>query len=248
MMRAIGPFLLSCVVGILIAAEADVGPNVEGSIEALEELQRTEHYDPEGRDNRRDIFFDLIEKRKAEIEAARQQEDSEKDETALPGVGEIADLQRPGDDDGVYQAEEYAKQVTEKVRQKFLGQKWQQVMSDCTDYLRELKGYEAQYPDSEIIANAIHRVRNYKIQAEEKYRYELAKAEFDALNILIEGIIWSAEGDSLALINDEAKAVGVNDKVRNDAAVVVSIDRNRVDFMVVQDATNFHFQRYIEDE
>lgn len=105
-----------------------------------------------------------------------------------------------------------------------------------------------QYPKSRQIQDSISYVRNAKVQAEEKYRYEVAKAEFDALKIRVEGIIWSAEGDSLAIINNEPHALGLNDKVRNEAAVVVSIDQNRVDFMVVKDTNTFHFQRYIGDD
>ena len=87
---------------------------------------------------------------------------------------------------------------------------------------------------------------NYRHQAEEKKIYEEAREQFMALGLSVQGIIWSADQASLAIIDGEASARAVNDRVKD--CVIVNIDTNRVDFMFPYRRRKFHFQRYIDDE
>lgn len=221
--------------------------DVEGEVGTVEGASKSREFtfQPPDLDDRRDIFYDVVATQRAKEQAAalRLKKEQQDADIALTQDSGGKSIKITGPD--LPQIEEKADEALREIQDHFIARKWEKVIKLCDKHLAELNKHIETFPDSQHLKNVKQRIRNHKIQAEEKRRYELAKAEFDALGVVVEGIIWSAEGESLAIINDEPVALGVNDKVRNDAAVIVNIDSNRVDFMIVQDANTFHFQRYI---
>ena len=122
-----------------------------------------------------------------------------------------------------------------------LGRKWDDALKYCELDLKKLQSHG----DDPQIAAIIEKIKRYQTQAEEAKIYEEAQAKFDALNLRIEGILWSATG-SLAVISGEPRARAINDRVKD--CVIISIDTNRVDFLYHYNRRRFEFQRYVGED
>lgn len=244
------PYPLSAVllVGILHAlhAEATPGPEVKPPPPDVETIANQVaggySFNPPPLDERRDVFYNIVATLKAEEEVALLI----KARTDAAGKTVEPKVKTTTYEDSLAGIEEQTRVILDEIREHMRRQEWQKVIELCKRHLDRLAEFRQQYPDSEPVKQAMKQIRDQQELAVEKLRYEMAKKEFDALGLVVEGIVWSAEGQSLAIINQEERALTVNDKVRKDRAVIVSIDRNRVDFMVVHDASTFHFQRYID--
>lgn len=194
-------------------------------------------------DERRDVFYSLeqllmAEKRRAELEA----EDRAGDPTlAGPSTGPA---KAPVETDNVRQAETYAKQAVSEVEAFVRSESWERAMSTAERHLNRLRPMLEQFSDSEPLARAQTMLQQYYVLAENKKFYEEARAQFEALGLRVEGIIWSADQPSLAIIKDEPVARGINDRVKG--TVIKNIDQNRVDFMYSYRQRRFHFQLYLE--
>jgi hypothetical protein len=238
---------LTAVVGSLIGAEVEPAPVTPPKPEVAAIAEQVEGggytFSPPSLDERRDVFYNIVSVVKAETEVAAliKAKNDAAGKTAEPKIKNTSYA------DTLAGIEEQTRVILDEIREHLRRQEWQKVIDLCNRHLEKLKTFQEQYPDSEAIKLARKQIRDQLVLAEEKLRYEIAKKRFDSLGLVVEGIVWSAEGQSLAIINQEEKALAVNEKVRKDQAVIVSIDRNRVDFMVVHDASTFHFQRYIGD-
>ena len=134
-----------------------------------------------------------------------------------------------------------------EIRDYFIQERWEQAIAASEVRLEELAKLIARYPESEVLVNAQTLVRNYQAQAEEKKIYEEAKAQFEALNLRVEGIMWSGDANSLALLAGYDRPFPVNGRDAQQDWVIVNIDNSRVDFLFVYETRKFHFQRYIEE-
>ncbi len=89
-------------------------------------------------------------------------------------------------------------------------------------------------------------IKGYRDQADDALVRDKAQAAFDALNLKVEGIMWSENGSRLALIHGEPKALGVNDRVKD--CVIINIDTDRVDFRFHFNRKRFEFPRYVGED
>jgi hypothetical protein len=119
--------------------------------------------------------------------------------------------------------------------------KWEEAMKRCDGVIRGLQKYE----ENEAVRKEIERVKGFRTQAEEAKIREEAQAKFDALDLRIEGILWSPE-QSLAVISGEPRARGINERVKD--CVIINIDTNRVDFLFHYNRRRFEFQRYVGEQ
>ena len=101
-----------------------------------------------------------------------------------------------------------------------------------------------RYQKSEVLSRSVVMVRNYAQLAEEKVLYEEPEY-FNALDLRIEGIIWSEGQSSLAIIAGEPIARGVQDRVRG--TVIQAIDRNQVSSFPYN-RRKYTFLRYIGED
>jgi hypothetical protein len=202
------------------AAEADPA-KAESTLMAPEEKWI---FDP--MTGRPDIFIDL----EAEMNLKLMIIDAEKGED---GDGPIAPID-PHD-------KNWSKQQMERVESCIVAKKWDEAMKICDVSIKTLK----KKPDDEDVRQDIDKFTRYFTQAEEAKTYEEAQQKFDALDLQIEGILWSPEG-SLAVINGEPRALGRDERVKD--CVILTIDTNRVDFLFIYKRRRFEFQRYVGEE
>ena len=90
-------------------------------------------------------------------------------------------------------------------------------------------------------------MNGFRSTAREAKLNEEAEDKFNALKLEVQGIMWSADQRSLAIISGEA--FHVQDKIGDgdDAVTIVNIDPNRVDFMINHARKRFEFKRYIDN-
>ena len=196
---------------------------------------------PPREDQRRDVFYDLTK-----MIAARQRIEqlmkAPKPGTTTTEPGK----QGPKPENELQAAEQNAKQVLAQIKDSFNERQWDQVLRYIDRNYEEIRLAQERFPDSKVLNSSLTLIKNYRLQAAEKKLYEEARAQFLALGLRVDGIIWSADQPSLAVIRGEPKAVAINDRVKD--CVVVGIDTNRVDFMFPFRRRKFHFQRYIGDD
>ena len=120
------------------------------------------------------------------------------------------------------------------------------------DVVSVARGYARNYLLPRRLAEEATPARVAELQKRETQRarheaktFEEAQAKFDALDLKIEGILWSPEG-SLAVINGEPRARAVNERVKD--CVIINIDTNRVDFLFHYNRRRFEFQRYVGED
>lgn len=136
---------------------------------------------------------------------------------------------------------QYAKAQTQKVEALIVAKKWDEAIKTCDAAIKAL----SKDPDNEEARQYIEKFKRYRTQADEAKTYEEAQAKFDALDLRIEGILWSPDG-SLAVISGEPRARGVNERVKD--CVIINIDTNRVDFLFHYNRRRFEFQRYVGED
>ena len=93
---------------------------------------------------------------------------------------------------------------------------------------------------------AMASITTFRDQADDALTRDEAQAQFDALGLKIEGILWSETGTRLVILTGEAKAVGVNERVKD--CVIINIDTDRVDFRFHYKRKRFEFPRYVGED
>ncbi|MBA3684401.1 MAG: hypothetical protein H0W72_04085 [Planctomycetes bacterium] len=184
---------------------------------------------------RSDVFED-IEKR-YELEAKLREQQTQLVETGPKPSGNNP---APTGQD-VQDAVRWGGLEVEAIETYILARKWDEAMARCDSAVKRLAKFESH----EAVRDLIERIKRFRSQAEEAKAYEEAQAKFDALNLKIEGILWSPEG-SLAVISGEPRARAINDRVKD--CVIINIDTNRVDFLFHHNRRRFEFQRYVGED
>jgi hypothetical protein len=195
--------------------------------DALEQLAEEERWTFDPQISRKDIFYDLeaiLGLPNPELVNTEQNS-----KPTGPNVEELAALR------------DFGRQELSRIEGVVLGRKWDDALKYCEIDLKKLQSHG----DDPQIAAIIEKIKRYQTQAEEAKIYEEAQAKFDALNLRIEGILWSATG-SLAVISGEPRARAINDRVKD--CVIISIDTNRVDFLYHYNRRRFEFQRYVGED
>jgi hypothetical protein len=175
---------------------------------------------------RPDIFVDiqarLLAERKLETIQEKQQ-DSGYTQQAVPTAE---------------QALEWVKREIQRIESFIVNHKWDDAIKACDNGIKVLQ----RFGENTAIEKEIQRLKGYRFQAEEAKIAEEARARFDALDLRIEGILWSPD-KSLAVINGEPRAKGVNERVKD--CVIISIDTNRVEFRFIYNRRPFDFSSYV---
>ncbi len=227
----------------LAAAEGEQGSAVKDDADAAaarraEQATRYRFANPP--DDRRDVFYDLVEVLQAELTLARAAEEQEEG-------GPVAETPEIPVDPGlnaIEQAEQEARNLVSRIQTYFNEEQWEQVLREIDRKIDEVERNASRYREqSKLLPVLLQRIRNYRVQAEEKKIYEEARAQFLALELDVDGIIWAADQESLVIIHGQPKALGVDERVKS--CVITNIDVNRVDFMFPYRQRKFHFQRYI---
>lgn len=185
---------------------------------------------------RRDIFYDLEEIYSAENAlAASQRERNE------PTGSDID--QSFVEVDTIDEAIQQAGILLQKTETAIGGRRWVEAMQTADNGIALLTRLSDEQGRDQRVRDLLDRLTRYRVQAEDAKLYEEAKAEFTGLGLSVQGIMWSADQPSSAIISGEAH--GLQDRVKN--CLIVNIDTNRVDFMYVYKRRQYEFQRYIGD-
>jgi len=120
--------------------------------------------------------------------------------------------------------------------------KWDEAIKVCDQAIKKLTGY----PNNAEAVKYLQVIKGYQVQAQDALLRDEAQAAFDALNLKVEGILWSENGPRLAIISGEARALGINDRVKD--CVIINIDTDRVDFRYHYKRKRFEFPRYVGED
>ncbi len=136
----------------------------------------------------------------------------------------------------------YATAEQGRIESMMAGKKFDEAMKAADVALKRLEK-RADLPE---VQSAITRITTYRDQADEAITRNEAQAQFDALGLRIEGILWSEGGSRLAIIAGEPRALGINERVKD--CVIINIDTDRVDFRFHYKRKRFEFPRYVGED
>jgi len=185
--------------------------------------------------DRTDIFVD----REIEIDLLKRAET--KGKTDEPGLLPPLNDDRTTPQQHRDAALELIRRESLKVEGLIVARKWDETIKVCDNALKALARYRET--DAEIRKDC-ERFERFRAQAVEAKDYEEAQTAFESLDLRIEGILWSP-GGSLAVINGEPRARGINERVKD--CTIINIDTDRVDFLFHYNRKRFEFQRYVGD-
>lgn len=198
---------------------------------------------------RRDPFYSVVETLKAEQKIKEIKEGVPKDggnnpseENGPSGLPVAAADAHPTE-----AALEKARYYADRAEFELLNGKWAISITESEAGLKVLKTAEVAPQFKEQINTLNLLLNGFRTTAKDAQLNEAAEAKFNALRLEVQGIMWSADKRSLAIISGEAYFV--QDKIgdENDAVTIVNIDPNRVDFMINHQRKRFEFKRYIDN-
>ena len=223
---------------MLEAAEEVAGETVQADNESVYRFSSPPR-------DRRDIFHSVIE-----IITVERRIDQMQQEAAARADVPLEREPRPavptGEMDAQALAERDVDELVLRIRELFNAEQWDNVLRLIDRRVEQVEHHVANHPDSRALDINLNRIRNFRLQAQERKDYEEARQQFLALGIVVEGIIWDADGESMVLIKNEPRALGMNQRVRG--SVITGIDTNRVDFRFSYRRRQYHFQRYIGED
>lgn len=190
-------------------------------------------------DQRRDVFLSMVEVRRAE----RELEDIRNEGDDLVDVPDAATTAPQADADPS-DAVAWAEEAVEEVDAHLRNESWEQAMEVAQRHLERVRSFRQRFPDDPDLSRAENLLGQHYAVARDRKLYEEARAQFQALGLRIEGIIWSADEPSLAIISGEPRARAVDDRVRG--TVITAIGQNRVDFLYTHRKRRYDFQLYLE--
>lgn len=220
--------LLGLGCALLGAAEKDTSAEV-GPSAGTQAVEAGWAFDPP--QGRVDVFLDI--ERRMELEKALL----EQPESQVGGITIIPTL----DEDAIEAALEWGRREAERIDKLILARRWDEAIQACDKASAALEKYQ-EHAEIRSLRESFARARS---QAYEAKIFEEAKAQFDALGIKVEGVLWSPDG-SLAVLANEPRALRINDRTRD--TTIVNIDTNRVDFLFTYEQRRFEFQRYVGEE
>lgn len=195
--------------------------------------------------DRRDIFHSVTE-----IIAVERRIDLMQQEAAaradIPLERESRPVLPTGETDAQSLAERDVDELVLRIRELFNAEQWDNVLRLIDRRMEQVEHHVGAHPESRALEINLTRIRNFRLQAQERKDYEEARQQFLALGIVVEGIIWDADGESMVIIKGEPRALGLNQRLRG--CVITGIDTNRVDFRYSYRRRQYHFQRYIGED
>jgi hypothetical protein len=221
--------LMSSVMPIITAAEQVEKTKKPAYTSAeLLQLDQEAQWQFEPMLGRIDPFYDREALLRAEQEMRDLQEKEAQQSTAAVN---------PNADVLVYAA---AEQV--RIESLVAAQKYEEAIRTSDLALKRLEK-NADLPE---VQAAMARITTFRDQADDALTRDEAQAQFDSLGLKIEGILWSETGTRLVILTGEAKAVGVNERVKD--CVIINIDTDRVDFRFHYKRKRFEFPRYVGED
>jgi hypothetical protein len=226
--------------GLLPAAEQAAGRDVvELDLENFDIIPPRERWQFSPPPERRDIFFDLEKRLLAELKINQLR--AERDAEAI--ADELGEDIKRAPITSKQDAIDRAEAIFADVQQDMANERWNEALKRSTNGIKILTAILKKQGHDEAIAKIIDKLARLQVLAEEAKLLAEAKEEFAKLALEVEGILWSADERSLAIISGETYAE--QDRVKN--ILIVNIDVNRVDFMFTYKSRRFEFQRYIGD-
>lgn len=210
------------------AAQPETDKKTVTTSAELLQLDQEEKWQFEPVIGRADPFYDREAVLKAELDIREAQE--KEAATASTPVN-------PNTDVLAYAA---AEQV--RIESLVVARKYEEAIRIADTALKRLEK-NADLPE---VQAALARIATYRDQADDALTRDEAQAQFDALGLKIEGILWSESGSRLAIIEGESRAVGVNERVKD--CVIINIDTDRVDFRFHYKRKRFEFPRYVGED
>lgn len=232
--------LLALAAGFLGAVETPVAKpsptgkapvKSSGATTALPAIPEEERWVFEPRPERVDIFYDRESVLVAEL--------------AVKLVGKAGDAGTPIKGQLPVEQEDiiiFAEAKQAEVEAFVAARKFEDAIKAADAAVKKLERHANQSAIQRIIA-VILQARS---QAEEAKIRNEAQAAFDALNLMVQGILWSEGGGRLAILAGEGRALGINDRVKG--CVIITIDTDRVDFRFHFRNHRFEFSRYVGEE
>ena len=198
----------------------------------------------------RDPFFSVIDVQvaKHEIQEAIRKKDEGASEQSGSTTKEDPVFTEPVE--GANEAENAlakARHFAERSQNELLQGNWELAIKESEEGLEVLKNAPVSSQYAEAMKIESLRLNGFRSTAREAKLNQEAEEKFNALKLEVEGIMWSADQRSLAIISGEA--FHVQDKIGDgdDAVTIVNIDPNRVDFMINHARKRFEFKRYIDN-
>lgn len=231
------------------AAEARPAESDEGEQQSSQDASVTEFVfkrDPQ----RRDPFYSVLDVVEVQIQIKQfleeQNEESTSKETGTEFEGPIVPLP----DNKVKAALAKARNQAKRASLALLEGNWKVAVNSSDEGLQILQAavtYEGADQFAREINSVVVQLNGFKSTAIDAQLNEEAEAKFNALELEVQGIMWSADKRSLAIISGEA--FFVQDKIGDgdDSVTIVNIDPNRVDFMINHKRKRFEFKRYINN-
>ncbi len=247
-----------CVVGLLVLCSvlnaAETKPKnpkdpKETKTDAAEEKTSAAESFVFTRVERRDPFYSAIAtveaKKAVENFRLEQMNDDEKQENK-----ELEPAKGPETDptlDPVRNALAAARYRGKRASLALLDGNWDITISETDEGLNALRKIKVPPQFVKEVNAVVLQLNGLRNTAQEAKLNEEAEAKFNALKLEVQGIMWSADKRSMAIISGEAYFV--QDKIgeNEDAVTIVNIDPNRVDFMINHQRKRFEFKRYINN-
>jgi len=222
---------LSGTLASLVAAEPieKATPHKPAKSAELRQLDLEEAWVFEPVIGRVDPFFDREATLKIEADIRLQQEQESKEQAGIK-INPNADIL------------EYAAAEQARIESLVVAKKYEEAIKVADQALKRLEK-SADLPE---VQAAMTRIATSRDQADDALTRDEAQAQFDGLALKIEGILWSETGTRLAIISGEARALGVNERVKD--CVIINIDTDRVDFRFHYKRKRFEFPRYVGED
>jgi hypothetical protein len=220
-----------CCVGLSAVAVAADGPekdHVASKSAELRQLDLEAGWQFEPIVGRSDPFVDreAVLKVELELRKAQEQEAQQAAQSANPSSDLLA----------------FAKDQQAHIESLVVAKKYEEAIRIADTTLKMLEK-SADQPD---IQAAMTRISTYRDQADDALTRNEAQAQFDALALKVDGILWSESGSRLVIINGEPRAYGINERVKD--CVIINIDTDRVDFRFHYKRKRFEFPRYVGED
>jgi hypothetical protein len=176
--------------------------------------------------NRRDVFYDEIQRLQLETTAGAAGSKSDQNNTSAPDQSPL----------------DFARATILECDRMLNERKWAEGEKLCESAIRRL----APNAGDKDVAQYLQNIQGYQAQFKEARERDEAEAAFDALHLTVEGILWAETGPRLAILSGEPRALGINDRVKD--CVIINIDTDRVDFRFHFKRKRFEFPRYVGEE
>jgi len=183
---------------------------------------------------RPDVFIDLESLLQAQLQAKIKANENKR----VAALGKQSDVPQGSGD--VEQLIAWGKTEEARVRQLVASRQYEGAMRAADSALKPLEPHIGRAEVSSIIVS----IRTYRAQAEEAKIRDDAQAAFESLKIRVLGVLWSQDGQRMAILDGENRALSVNDRVKD--CVVINIDQDRVDFRFVFGRRRFEFPVYVD--